>query len=415
MFALRSAYYFSLTSFSLTGRKRVRLSFPFLLVFFSLLLSACDSSDTIPQITRLPIREGRLYGYIDEAGQKAVAPQFAYAMPFSEGMGAINVGGTPEGRDMPEDGKWGFVNDSGRIIINPKYLSPNVYAPLYSMNSMSQIMHEAYIFSEGLAAVRNEDEWVYINVRDSVVISGLQIQNARKFSEGLAAVMINGLWGYINKRGAVVIQPQYVFPVNFKYGKAFVLDPNMAMYCIDRSGRRILSQFRVASHFHEGVAALKGGYRGEKTTLRENLKLGLLDTSGFVCVEPQFDKVGSFGDGLCPVLVGSEQQHLLSLRDDFKTMKFVGGRWGFVDIKGRFVINPQFDEARGFSEGLAPVKVGDVWGYMDKSGGWAFKPQFSQVSDFQGGAAYVTLSEAHSPYAGKHAWISHTDIIWTEP
>ena len=34
---------------------------------------------------------------------------------------------------------------------------------------------------------------------------------------------------------------------------------------------------------------------------------------------------------------------------------------------GTFVINPQFDLARGFSEGLAGVRIGD-----DKTGKWGF-------------------------------------------
>lgn len=35
----------------------------------------------------------------------------------------------------------------------------------------------------------------------------------------------------------------------------------------------------------------------------------------------------------------------------------VDNRWGFIDTNGRFVINPQFDRAEPFAEGLAPVLV----------------------------------------------------------
>jgi len=38
------------------------------------------------------------------------------------------------------------------------------------------------------------------------------------------------------------------------------------------------------------------------------------------------------------------------------------------------VINPQFDEARAFSLGLAPVAVGEAWGYIDKTGRFIWNP-----------------------------------------
>lgn len=35
-----------------------------------------------------------------------------------------------------------------------------------------------------------------------------------------------------------------------------------------------------------------------------------------------------------------------------------GDKWGYIDTTGKFVINPQFDEARLFQEGLAAVEIG---------------------------------------------------------
>ena len=39
------------------------------------------------------------------------------------------------------------------------------------------------------------------------------------------------------------------------------------------------------------------------------------------------------------------------------------GRWGFVDKTGKVVINPQFDDAGSFSDGLAVIKLGGQFGY----------------------------------------------------
>ena len=40
------------------------------------------------------------------------------------------------------------------------------------------------------------------------------------------------------------------------------------------------------------------------------------------------------------------------------------GKSGFVNKKGKIVIKPRFDSARGFSEGLARVKVNGKIGFI---------------------------------------------------
>ena len=167
-----------------------------------------------------PIREGKSYGYINSEGEKTISPQYAYTVEFNEGLGGVNIGGSGYHKDMPENGKWGFVDNQNRIIINPKYDSPPVYAAPFELNQLSLALHEAYIFSEGLAAVCVGKEWMYINQKDSVIISSLEIQSARRFSEGLAAVYINGKWGYIDRNGNIAIKPQFLFPADFHQGHA---------------------------------------------------------------------------------------------------------------------------------------------------------------------------------------------------
>lgn len=47
-------------------------------------------------------------------------------------------------------------------------------------------------------------------------------------------------------------------------------------------------------------------------------------------------------------------------------------KWGYMDKDGNVVINPQFDDAGPFSEGLAAVRIGNddsgQYGYIDKAG-----------------------------------------------
>ena len=42
-----------------------------------------------------------------------------------------------------------------------------------------------------------------------------------------------------------------------------------------------------------------------------------------------------------------------------------GGRWGYTDTQGRWVIQPVYRSAFDFREGYAAVQLGDVWQYID--------------------------------------------------
>jgi hypothetical protein len=53
------------------------------------------------------------------------------------------------------------------------------------------------------------------------------------------------------------------------------------------------------------------------------------------------------------------------------------------------VIQPQFDEAEAFSEGLARVKIADKWGYIDKTGKLVISPQFDEAEAFSEGVALI--------------------------
>ena len=68
----------------------------------------------------------------------------------------------------------------------------------------------------------------------------------------------------------------------------------------------------------------------------------------------QFDRAGEFSEGLAPV--------------------GFGGRYGYIDRRGRIAINPQFDQAGDFAHGLAPVWLGNRQGYIDKNGKYVWMP-----------------------------------------
>ena len=52
------------------------------------------------------------------------------------------------------------------------------------------------------------------------------------------------------------------------------------------------------------------------------------------------------------------------------------GEWGFVDKNLNYVIEPQFDAIGYFVDGIVGAKQGELWGIINKSGKYILEPQF---------------------------------------
>lgn len=98
---------------------------------------------------------------------------------------------------------------------------------------------------------------------------------------------------------------------------------------------------------------------------------GYIDRSGSVEIEPSFQEAASYVNGLARVKKG--------------------GLYGYIDPDGEWVIEPQFEGARDFGDGLAPVvpEGEEKWGYVDRSGRLKISPRFPQAWPFSEGLAPV--------------------------
>lgn len=104
-------------------------------------------------------------------------------------------------------------------------------------------------------------------------------------------------------------------------------------------------------------------------------KWGYIDKTGKYVINPQFDEAENFYNGLAIVAI-----------DD---------KIGFIDTSGKYVINPQFDDASEFNEGIACVKSNGKYGYIDKSGKYIINPQFDSAYSFADGIALVEADDKY--------------------
>ena len=173
-------------------------------------------------------------------------------------------------------------------------------------------------------------------------------------------------------------------------------------------------------------------------------KWGFIDRAGKLVIEPKYDEVFPFSDGLALVKEGERYAFIDTLgrvRHAFDTTVHsvtpfafgrallwvstrIGKRYGFLDTAGTWVIPPTYESASSFSDslavvdnqsyvdvngksvtipgervrsgsfsgGLAPVLLERKgrWGYMDRTGKLVIEPDFYDANDFVNGWARAT-------------------------
>lgn len=81
----------------------------------------------------------------------------------------------------------------------------------------------------------------------------------------------------------------------------------------------------------------------------------------------------------------------------------LGEKWGYIDKKGQFRINPQFLSAQYFYDGLAMVEVNShKIGYINKKGMFVIPAQYVDGTCFREGKAFVVQSGGYPVCIDKH-------------
>lgn len=324
-------------------------------------------------------------GYINREGKIIVEPKYSTqeCVGFSEGLTTLK-----------ENGTVGYVDKTGHFVIKPQFES-------------------SLLFHEGFAAAQSDKKWGFIDKTGKFVIKP-QFESSRSFYEGLAATQKDGKWGFIDKIGKFVIEPKFDHVRVFHEDMASVantINRKKWFGFINKKGGFIIEpQFEDAGDFKNGIAAVKK--KGE---------WGFIDKTGKIVIEPQFEQVVSFIEE--SAIVKKNGMYFLidksgnRISKEYEWMTYAGDnmimisnnrQYGFMNISGQIIVNPQFDDVRyhgRFSEGLAAVKKDGKKGYINKTGQFIIEPQFEVAGPFKNGVARATKY-------GQFYWIDKTGNIF---
>ncbi len=87
--------------------------------------------------------------------------------------------------------------------------------------------------------------------------------------------------------------------------------------------------------------------------------MGFINSEGAFAIQPNFESARDFQEGLAAVRMD--------------------GQWGFINGAGIPVIPAQFEQAQSFREGLAAVKIDGKWGFINRAGVLTIPPRFEEV------------------------------------
>ena len=288
-------------------------------------------------INAILVRKNGKYGLIDSVGNEILPAAYSDIWKIAKS-------------DSVEVNAWGvrFANSNVWVKLTPKY-SHCFHRPLDSRNLGIQ---------DRFIAVRN-GKVGFVNRFDDEVIEA-KYQHVWNFYNGHAAVQQNNKVGLIDLNGKVVVPIIYKGVTYFDKGVALAMPDDHKTIFIDTTGQQIVTYaFDIVI---------------DNTQRRTN-------NSRFKTICEPLNLFGRV-DGIYEFQF-SDDLISVAKRDTIKVNNYpVELKYGYMNSKGRLVIDFLFSETTPFKYGLAIVKFEDFYGMIDTTGNWIIDPIYSKLESF---------------------------------
>ncbi|HMP99315.1 MAG TPA: WG repeat-containing protein [Cyclobacteriaceae bacterium] len=131
--------------------------------------------------------------------------------------------------------------------------------------------------------------------------------------------------------------------------------PDGKVWKIDLSGRIFARQGDSPSLLFEAIYPPSEGFYG----IKKDGRYGFVDEQNRLRIANRYDGIGSFKDGLAPVMIRN--------------------KWGFIDKYENLVIQPQFESAEDFYKGISIVMKDGKYGLLDLGGNMIIAAAYSSI------------------------------------
>jgi len=149
---------------------------------------------------------------------------------------------------------------------------------------------------------------------------------------------------------------------------------------------------------------------------KEQGLIGLMGVDGQTVVEPKYDFIGKFNDGIAAVSANDKMGYISKSgeeiippffddAEDFHNSLAVvgdGSKYGVINRNGKMIVPLSYLEIGDFSEGMAAAFDGKLYGYISRSGNTVIPFLYQSASEFNNGMAicqdniyFGTIDKSH--------------------
>jgi hypothetical protein len=332
---------------------------------------------------------------------------------------------------IQQEHRYGAIDVSGTVIVPPRYngASRGSSTPFFG--------HTQFVGQEGLMLLSG-DQWLYVGLDGAKSIKPLISYPSYvvNLGDALFVVLPSSRSEPVKpKRDQMGEVPARIYDPTGRWRPSSEIVPRLALRegliavsdkrtgkCgyADRAGTLMIEpEYDLCSPFCEGLAAVKFGDLW-----------GFVDAKGKMVIQPKFYMVGFFDQGVArvvesetetsyfintkgeylfdwPINAFTPEWNLYGYRDGLLVHRNKEtGLFGYIDQKGAWVIQPQFDKAFGFEEGLANVRTQRGWQFIDKTGQIQFPcpPEHSSGSHFTSGLCGDRFGRSYINRSGECVW-----------
>ena len=321
----------------------------------------------------IEVRQGSKIGLVAEDGQLLIPVEYEKISPVGKVilskqaaenglMEPINF--EYRGAIVTKYDRRGFINKKGEIVLPVEHERLRATANFNLPNEYIDIVG-LIISKEGKFGIVDEAGQMVLPIKYDYI-------NALK-PLGFGELRINNKKGLYNKKLDVVVEPTFdeIVLLNEQYFAGKAVD-SWTIYSTENL-EVIVSQV-------DGIYPFGNGY----TRIKKGNKWSAFSPEGKVILPFDYSGVDPFGRN---ILLEKEGQRFIYNSNhelvpyDFSTViswrnekiklqaaQKVGGKYGFINDDGQFVIAPIYDEVRGFFNGVAIVQKDNFYGFIDTEG-----------------------------------------------